>query len=68
MKVSGEDAARYDVIRSDSFATVNRGELTEADDETGLVRWKDHVNPAEIKTATLGAHCIRIVPKSPYRR
>jgi len=38
--VSGEDAARFNAVRLDNFENANRGELVEADDLTGLVRYK----------------------------
>lgn len=60
--VSGEEAARFNAVRLDSFACVNEGELVEADDLTGLVKWKDKA--AVVREQTLGAHAIRIVPRA----
>ena len=59
--VSGEDAARFNAVRLDNFENANRGELVEADDLTGLVRYKDVTG--EVKTVTLGDHAIRIMRK-----
>lgn len=60
--VSGEEAARFNAVRLDSFACVNDGVLVEADDQSGMVKWKDKAG--EIKTATLGEHAIRIIPRA----
>ena len=60
--VSGEEAARFNAVRLDSFACVNEGVLVEADDVTGVVRWKDKADA--IKVVTLGDHAIRIVPRA----
>lgn len=62
MIVSGEDAPRFNAVRLDSYANVNKGDLVEADDQTGLVKWRD--STGEIKTTTLGEHAIRIVPRA----
>jgi len=61
MQVGGEDAKRYRVVRLDSFAEANRGELISADDATGIVVYRDATG--EEKTVTLGQHAIRIVPR-----
>lgn len=62
MNVSGEEAARFNAVRLDSYACVNEGELVEANDATGLVKWKDKAG--EIKEKTLGEHQIRIIPRA----
>lgn len=62
MIVSGEEAARFNAVRLDSFACVNDGVLVEADDVSGLVKWRD--KSGEVKSATLGDHQIRIVPRA----
>lgn len=62
MNVTGEEAKRFNAVRLDNFANANAGELVEADDQTGLVKWKDSVG--EVKSVTLGAHAIRIVPRA----
>lgn len=56
--VSGEEAARCNAVRLDSFLNVNDGELVEADDVSGLVRWRDRAG--EVRETTLGAGAIRI--------
>jgi hypothetical protein len=66
MNVSGDDAPNWDAVRRDSLTTVNGGQLIEANEETGFVSWKDKVG--ETKTVTLGAHAIKLTPKSSYRR
>lgn len=62
MNVSGEDAARFNAVRLDSYANVNDGELIEANDLTGLVKWKDRAG--EVREKTLGEHQIRIIPRA----
>lgn len=62
MTVSGEEAARFNAVRLDSFATVNMGALIAADEQTGAVRWKDKTGTE--KSVTLGAHAIRIIPRA----
>lgn len=62
MNVSGEDAARFNAVRLDSFLNVNDGELVEADEQSGLVRWKDKAG--EVKEKTLGSHAIKITPRA----
>jgi hypothetical protein len=66
MKIENESAASFDAIRRDSCATVNTGTLTEADEDTGLVKWLDKAG--QPKEVTLGSNRIRIVPRSHYRR
>ena len=62
MNVSGEDAKRFNAVRLDSYANVNEGELVEADEQTGHVRWTDKAG--EVKSRTLGDHAIRIIPRA----
>lgn len=62
MIISGEDAKRYNAVRLDSFLNVNDGELVEADEQSGLVRWKDRAG--EVREKTLGAHAIKITPRA----
>jgi hypothetical protein len=57
--VTGDEAKLYDAVSLSSFASVNRGELVEADDVTGRVSWRD--TPVSIKTVTLGDHAVKIV-------
>lgn len=59
MRVEGEEAQAFKAVRLDSFLDVNKGELVSADEMTGEVRWRDHVNPGDIKSLNLGAHNIR---------
>jgi hypothetical protein len=59
--VSGENAKGYNAVRLDNFENANRGELIEANDETGLVKYKDAAGTE--KSITLGDHAIRIMPK-----
>ena len=40
MKVSGEEAMRYQAVRKDTLETVNHGLLIMADEETGRVEWR----------------------------
>lgn len=62
MLVSGEDAKRFNAVRLDSYANVNTGELVEADDATGVVKWHD--TPDTVKTVSLGERQIRLVPRT----
>lgn len=57
--VQGDDAKRFNAVRLDSFANVNTGELVEADEQSGLVRWKDTGDT--VKSVTLGDHAIKLV-------
>lgn len=61
MTVSGDDAKLYDAVSLSSMLSVNRGELVSADDQTGVVVWRD--TPDSTKTVTLGDHAIRVVKK-----
>ena len=62
MTVTGEEAARFNAVRLDSFSNVNDGELVEADTLTGKVAWKDKAGV--LKTVTLGDHCITLVTRT----
>lgn len=62
MTVSGDDAKGFNAVRLDSYANVNTGELVEANDATGLVRWKDKAGV--VKSITLGEHAIRIMARA----
>lgn len=62
MTVSGDEARLFKAIRLDSYLDVNKGELLSADETTGAVSWRDHVN-GETRSIMLGAHAIRIVPR-----
>lgn len=64
--VSGEEARRFNAVRLDSMACVNTGDLIEANDATGLVKWKDKTGTEQ--SVTLGEHSIRIALKSGYGR
>lgn len=59
MTISGDEAKLYDAISLSSFLNVNRGELISADENTGVVVYKD--TPESTKTVTCGEHSIRIV-------
>lgn len=61
MKIEGDEAKRFKVVRLDSYADAHRGELVRADDETGFFEYRD--TPETTKQMTLGQHTIRIVPK-----
>jgi len=61
MKIEGDAAHLYRAVRLDSFEDANRGELVSADDDTGIVVYKD--TPETTKTLTLGPHAIRILKK-----
>jgi hypothetical protein len=58
MKVEGEEAGRYIAVSLSSYANVNLGVLTYADEDDGQVKWKDKTG--EIRSVTLGPHQIRI--------
>ena len=60
--VSGDEAKRFNAVRLDSFACVNEGELLEADEQTGMVRWKDR--SGEQKVVTLGERTIKLVSRA----
>lgn len=62
MNVSGDDAKRFNAVRLDSFANVNEGELLEANELSGVVRWKDKAG--EEKSVALGEHRIKIIPRA----
>ena len=66
MRVSGEEAARWQAVRRDSLETVNRGALVMADDDTGQVTWRDSTG-AE-RSVTLGANAIRLTAAYRYGR
>jgi hypothetical protein len=66
MMVSGDDAKHLDAIRLDTFEPVNKGELLEANEDTGFVRWKGGAGSTH--TLTLGAGSIRIMKKQPRGR
>lgn len=61
MNVSGDEAKGYRAVRLDSLENANKGELVSADDETGLVVYKDKTG--EEVRLPLPAHSIRILPK-----
>ena len=63
MEVSGDAAKAYRVVRLDSFldAVPLKGELVSADDQTGVVVFKDAAG--EQKQITLGQSAIRIMPR-----
>ena len=62
MNVSGDEAARFNAVRLDDFRCVNDGVLIEADELSGLVRWKDAAG--EQKVTTLGERQIKLVPRA----
>jgi len=66
MRIAGEEAARWQAVRRDSLETVNRGPLLLADDETGLVEWKD--GSGEPKRVTLGPGAIKLMGAYPRGR
>ncbi len=66
MKLNSENGAWFDAVRLDSCATINLGQLTDADEDTGFVEWLD--KSGEKKSVTLGAHVVKIVPRNPYKR
>lgn len=59
--VSGDQAAGYDTVRLDSFEVVNDGKLLEANQQTGVVRWKDKTDTE--KRVEFGPHMVRIMPR-----
>lgn len=61
MQVNGAEAASFNAVRLDSFANVNDGPLTFADDQTGCVKWLDKTET--LREATFGERAIRIVPR-----
>lgn len=60
MNISGDDAKLYRAVRLDSFENANKGELIEANEDTGFVSYKDKTGATV--TLTLGQHAIRILP------
>lgn len=64
MNISGEAAKSFKVVRIDSYSDAihPRAELLEADDTTGLIKFKDHVTGEE-KQVMLQPHVMRIVPR-----
>ena len=66
MRVSGEEAKRWQAVRRDSLETVNRGDLVMADDETGEVKWTGR-SGGEAKV-TLGSGAIRLMSAHRYGR
>ncbi len=66
MNVTGDEAAKYEAIRSDDFTVINLGPLMAANEETGEVWWKD--STGQERSINLGPHAVRIVHRSPYRR
>lgn len=63
MKIEGENAVLYQVVRSDSLAAVP-GVLVSADEDTGQVIMLDRTG--EKKVYELGPRSIRILPKHRY--
>lgn len=64
MRVEGEAARHYMVVRLDSFTSVEgNGVLRLADDQTGEVHWTDKTG--ESKTAQLGQRTIKVVRRHP---
>jgi hypothetical protein len=61
MKIDGDAAKDYRVVRLDSFENANKGELVSADEITGEVVFRD--TPETTKTLMLGPSAIRILPK-----
>ena len=66
MRVAGEVAREWTVIRLDTMEQVNGGPLTMADSTSGIVEWIDRTG--NTRTVSLGPHTIRIIRKSPYGR
>lgn len=66
MRVSGDEAKKWQAVRSDSLETVNLGDLVMANDETGEVKWLDRAG--EEKSVTLGAGSIRLIAAYRYGR
>lgn len=61
MKIHGDDARLYKVIRLDSCEDAHKGELIVADEADGTFSYKD--TPESTKQVTLGPHTIRVVRK-----
>lgn len=61
MNISGEEAKNYHAVRLDDFRDAHAGELVSADDQTGVVVYRD--TPETTKTLTLGERAIRILRK-----
>ena len=63
MRVDGEEAAKYQAVRLDSFRSPYGKDCTlvTADESTGEVIWKD--STGEGKSVTLGQHAIRIIAR-----
>lgn len=61
MKVQGEEAARMQAVRTDSFATINDGDLVSADTESGEVVWTDKTGTQ--RSVRVGPHILRITPR-----
>jgi len=60
LRVQGEEAKSYRVVRLDSLEDANAGELVAADDITGEVVFK---SGDTTKTLMLGPHMIYILRK-----
>ncbi len=58
--VSGDEAKNFRAVRLDSYEDANKGELVSADDQTGVVVYRD--TPESTKTITLTCG-LRILPK-----
>ena len=67
MRVTGEDASRYDAVRRDDMKNVNHGTLTLADEATGEVQYVDRITTQTV-TVSLGPHAIAIVVSHPRGR
>ena len=61
MRIAGTDAARYDAVDRDSYETINKGVLVEADEDTGHVAWNDKTGV--LQTVTLGMHRVKLIPR-----
>jgi hypothetical protein len=59
LKVEGDTAPGFHVIRLDNFETANKGELISADETTGEVVYKDAAG--ETKMLKFGLHAIKIL-------
>ena len=66
MRVSGEEAMRYQAVRKDTLETVNRGPLIMADEETGRVEWRTRAG--ETSAITLGPQSIKLMTAYRYGR
>ncbi len=66
MKVSGEEAIRYQAVRKDTLETVNHGILVMADEETGRVEWR--TKSGEMSAITLGPQSIKLMTAYRYGR